>query len=140
MGMLVDKQELGFGERSWRYAMVVNDGVIEQMFIEDDVPGDPFEVSDADTVLTWINPNTTIPADVTLFTKPGCPFCSRAKDALKARGINYGEIELGRDMDLRSLRAATGASSVPQVFVGGQHIGDSDALMAWLQQAEQRAA
>lgn len=140
MGMLVDKQDLGFGERSWRYAMVVNDGVIEQMFIEDDVPGDPFEVSDADTVLAWINPNAQPPADITLFTKPGCPFCARAKEALQARGIGYGEIELGRDIDLRSLRAATGASSVPQAFVDGQHIGDSEALLAWLEQAEQAAA
>jgi len=139
MGMLVGKRDLGFGERSWRYAMVVNDGVIEQMFIEDDVPGDPFEVSDADTVLDWINPNASVPADVTLFTKPGCPFCARAKDALKARGIGYGEIELGRDMDLRSLRAATGASSVPQVFVDGKHIGDSEALMVWLEESGQGA-
>ena len=140
MGMLVDKQELGFGERSWRYAMVVNDGTIEKMFIEDDVPGDPFEVSDADTVLAYVNPNAAIPADVTLFTKPGCPYCARAKQALVQRGIDYGEIELGRDIDLRSLRAATGATSVPQVFVDGEHIGDSDALLTWLEQSSQQAA
>ena len=58
MGMLVNKENLGFGPRSWRYAMVVNDGEIEQMFIEpglqDDCPTDPFEVSDADTVLAWL--------------------------------------------------------------------------------------
>ncbi len=51
MGMLVPKNDLGFGERSWRYSMLVKDGVIERMFIEPDVPGDPFEVSDADTML-----------------------------------------------------------------------------------------
>lgn len=58
MGMLVNKDNLGFGSRSWRYAMVVNDGQIEQMFVEpgfsDNAGDDPFEVSDADTVLTWI--------------------------------------------------------------------------------------
>ena len=58
MGMLVNKENLGFGMRSWRYAMVVNDGRIEQMFIEpefgDNCPTDPFEVSDADTVLAWL--------------------------------------------------------------------------------------
>ena len=43
MGMLVDKQELGFGNRSWRYSMLVRDGEIEKMFIEPDFPGDPFE-------------------------------------------------------------------------------------------------
>ena len=58
MGMLVDKQNLGFGARSWRYAMVVADGEIEKMFIEpgqaDNHSQDPFEVSDADTVLAYL--------------------------------------------------------------------------------------
>ncbi len=55
LGMLVDKDNLGFGPRSWRYAMSVNDGVIEQSFVEpgfsDNCPTDPFEVSDAESVL-----------------------------------------------------------------------------------------
>lgn len=58
MGMLVDKSNLGFGMRSWRYAMVVNDCQIERVFIEpefgDNCPIDPFEVSDADTVLAYL--------------------------------------------------------------------------------------
>ncbi|MEZ5840791.1 MAG: peroxiredoxin [Hyphomicrobiales bacterium] len=62
MGMLVDKSNLGFGMRSWRYAMVVKDCEIEQMFIEpsysDNCPTDPFEVSDADTVLAWVKANS----------------------------------------------------------------------------------
>jgi peroxiredoxin len=57
MGMLVDKTDLGFGERSWRYAMVVDDGVIEEMFVEDlNEPGDPFAVSDVGTVLGYLEP------------------------------------------------------------------------------------
>ncbi len=56
MGMLVDKDELGFGERSWRYAMVVDDGVIEKIFAEDwAVAGDPFAVSDAVTMLSYLS-------------------------------------------------------------------------------------
>ncbi|MBB4301672.1 peroxiredoxin [Rhodobium orientis] len=62
MGMLVDKSNLGFGMRSWRYAAVINDGTIEKMFIEadysDNCPSDPFEVSDADTVLSWLKNST----------------------------------------------------------------------------------
>ncbi|MEA5582222.1 peroxiredoxin [Nodularia harveyana UHCC-0300] len=58
MGMLVDKSNLGFGLRSWRYSMVVNDGKIEKTFIEpgyeDNCPTDPFEVSDADTMLNYL--------------------------------------------------------------------------------------
>jgi glutathione-dependent peroxiredoxin len=56
MGMLVDKTELGFGKRSWRYSMLVKDGLIDKMFIEPQEPGDPFKVSDAETMLRYINP------------------------------------------------------------------------------------
>lgn len=55
MGMLVDKSNIGFGMRSWRYAMIVDDKKVEKLFVEpdfaDNCPTDPFEVSDADTVL-----------------------------------------------------------------------------------------
>jgi peroxiredoxin len=58
MGMSVAKYNLGFGYRSWRYAMVVNDGEIEQMFEEPgkvgNCPSDPYEVSDPDTVLNYL--------------------------------------------------------------------------------------
>lgn len=58
MGMLVKKENLGFGMRSWRYAMVVDDCRIEKMFIEegfeDDCKLDPFGVSDAQTVLAYV--------------------------------------------------------------------------------------
>ncbi|MBU6250514.1 MAG: peroxiredoxin [Cyanobacteria bacterium REEB417] len=58
MGMLVDKSNLGFGLRSWRYSMLVNDGLIEKIFVEpgfeDHCPVDPFEVSDADTMLAFL--------------------------------------------------------------------------------------
>jgi peroxiredoxin len=58
MGMLVDKSNLGFGMRSWRYSMLVNDGNIEKLFVEpdfgDNCPTDPFEVSDADTMLAYL--------------------------------------------------------------------------------------
>jgi peroxiredoxin len=58
MGMLVEKSNLGFGMRSWRYSMLVNDGAIEKMFVEpdfaDNAGGDPFEVSDADTMLAYL--------------------------------------------------------------------------------------
>ncbi|MEM7570161.1 MAG: peroxiredoxin, partial [Pseudomonadota bacterium] len=58
MGMLVDKDNLGFGYRSWRYSMVVTDKKIDKMFIEpefsDNCPTDPFEVSDAGTMLAYL--------------------------------------------------------------------------------------
>ena len=58
MGMLVDKDNVGFGYRSWRYSMVVEDGEITKMFIEDGFEdnhgADPFEVSDANTMLAYL--------------------------------------------------------------------------------------
>lgn len=61
MGMLVKKTNLGFGERSWRYSMFVEDGIIKKMFVEagfsDNYPNDPFEVSDADTMLEYLKSN-----------------------------------------------------------------------------------
>ncbi|SLN68847.1 Hybrid peroxiredoxin hyPrx5 [Oceanibacterium hippocampi] len=55
MGMLVDKQDLGFGKRSWRYSMLVRDGVIEKIFAEDrNAAGDPFKVSDVETMLGYL--------------------------------------------------------------------------------------
>lgn len=58
MGMLVNKENLGFGMRSWRYSMVVDNLKIEKMFIEDEYgdncPIDPFAVSDAETMLAYL--------------------------------------------------------------------------------------
>lgn len=58
MGMLVKKENVGFGMRSWRYSMVVNDGAIEQIFIEpgfeDECSTDPFEASGVETMLTYL--------------------------------------------------------------------------------------
>jgi peroxiredoxin len=58
MGMLVKKTNLGFGERSWRYSMLVEDGIIKKLFVEpgfrDNAEDDPYEVSDADTMLAYL--------------------------------------------------------------------------------------
>lgn len=58
MGMLVKKDNLGFGERSWRYSMFVDDGNIKKTFVEegfsDNFEDDPFEVSDVDTMIEYI--------------------------------------------------------------------------------------
>ena len=140
MGMLVDKSDLGFGKRSWRYSMLVRNGVIEKMFIEPDVPGDPFEVSDADTMLGYINPNARKPQSVSIITKPGCPFCARAKAMLAQNTMPYEEIVLGHDASIRSVRAITGKETVPQVFIDGEYIGGSEDLEAWLGSQTQSAA
>jgi glutaredoxin-like protein len=131
MGLLVDKADLGFGKRSWRYSMLVKDGVVDKMFIEPDLPGDPFEVSDADTMLAYVAPQASAPQAVSLFTKPGCPFCAKAKALLTEKGMAYEEIVMGAGATLTSLKAVSGRETVPQVFIGGKHIGGSEDLEAF---------
>lgn len=132
MGLLVGKEDIGFGRRSWRYSMLVRNGVIEKMFIEPEEPGDPFKVSDADTMLAWLAPNAPKPLDVTVYTRKGCPHCSRAKARLKDAGIGFEELVLNTHFTDRTLRAVTGRTSVPQVFINGEHIGGADDLEKWL--------
>ena len=128
MGMLVDKSDLGFGKRSWRYSMLVKDGVIAKMFIEPEVPGDPFEVSDAETLLKFINPEAKKRPVITMFSKIGCPYCAKAKKLLQDQGLDYEEIILGKEVTTRSIKAVTGRTSTPQVFIDGKHIGGSEEL------------
>jgi glutaredoxin-like protein len=135
MGMLVDKRDLGFGMRSWRYSMLVRDGVIEKMFIEEEAEGDPFAVSDADTMLRHINPEARVPEPIVMFSRPGCPFCARAKAALSDRDLRYTEISQDQKINTSVLRAVSGRMTWPQVFIGGRLIGGADELDAHLADA-----
>lgn len=132
MGMLVDKRELGFGRRSWRYSMLVRDGVIEKIFIEPEREGDPFEVSDADTMLSYLAPDAEVPEPVVMFSRPGCPHCARAKQALRENGIHYTDISEDQKINTVVLRGVSGRMTWPQVFVGGELIGGADEVQAWL--------
>jgi glutaredoxin-like protein len=136
MGMLVDKSNLGFGKRSWRYSMLVKDGVIQKMFIEPEKEGDPFEVSDADTMLKHLDPKAKVPEPVVIFAKPGCPHCARAKSLLEKQGIDYDEITLGGSVTSKTLRGVSGAGTWPQVFIGGKLIGTADDLENYFKTAK----
>ena len=135
MGMLVDKAELGFGKRSWRYSMLVRDGVVEKMFIEPQKPGDPFEVSDADTMLGYLNPTAKKPDQVAILTRDGCSFCAKAKALLKDLGYDYVELPLAHTIRSRAVGAITGAQTVPQVFINGARIGGLEDLERWTKKA-----
>ncbi len=134
MGMLVDKDDLGFGKRSWRYSMLVKDGTIEKMFIEPEKPGDPYEVSDADTMLDWLAPNAKKPHSIMMFSRKGCPFCARAKGMLHDADLEFDEVVVGEEVHLRALRAVAQTETVPQVYVDGKHVGGSEEVEAWLKQ------
>jgi glutaredoxin-like protein len=140
MGMLVDKASLGFGKRSWRYSMLVKDGTIVKQFIEPQKEGDPFEVSDADTMLKYLSPATQAPEPAVIFTKPGCPHCARAKALLEANGVAFEEVALGKGITFSTVRAVSGRGTAPQVFVGGRHIGGADELEAYFGAGRKLAA
>jgi len=140
MGLLVGKEDLGFGKRSWRYSMLVRDGVIEKMFIEPQEPGDPYGESDADTMLRYIAPHEPKALDVSIFSREGCPHCARAKALLLESGIDYESLELNKNFSDRSLRAVANATTLPQVFINGARIGGADELQAWLDSGQSKVA
>ena len=132
MGMLVDKSNLGFGKRSWRYSMLVKDGVVEKHFIEPDVEGDPFEVSDADTMYDFITDGKKPSPSISILTREGCPFCAKAKSDLSDAGFAFETLTLGKDFSDITLRALSPELSFPQVFVNGDRIGGSEATEKWI--------
>jgi glutaredoxin-like protein len=140
MGLLVDKSNLGFGKRSWRYSMLVRDGTIEKMFIEPQKEGDPFEVSDADTMLRHIAPREKAPEPAVVFAKVGCPHCARAKELLRSNGVVFEEVTLGKGVTSSTLRAVSGKGMAPQVFIGGRLIGGADELEKYFAEGQRKAA
>jgi len=118
MGMLVDKRDLGFGPRSWRYSMLVKNGVIERMFIEPDKPGDPYEVSDADTMLRHVAPNAKRPR----FAEPG-EFVRRA--------FENGKLDLAQVEGLADLVEAEEATGDVVRDLSFPHLRADESGTAW---------
>jgi glutaredoxin-like protein len=134
MGMLVDKSDLNFGKRSWRYSMLVRNKRIEKMFLEPQKPGDPFEVSDADTMLHYLDPKAVLPDQVAMLSREGCPFCAQAKKMLTEAGYSFVDVPLPHTIRSKALGAIARAQTVPQVFINGELIGGSEQLEAFLRQ------
>ena len=71
-------------------------------------------------------------AKVEIYTKAFCPYCTRAKNLLSAKGAEYEEydITMGGPKRAEMLERAPGRTTVPQIFIDGKHIGGSDDLAA----------
>lgn len=69
---------------------------------------------------------------VEIYTKMTCPYCWRAKQLLGAKGIAFTEIgvDWGGDDKKTMIQRAGGRTTVPQIFIGGRHIGGCDELLA----------
>ena len=71
-------------------------------------------------------------ADVVIYTKPGCPYCTSAKALLDSKGADYTEIVASNDPAKKQemIQRSNGRMTFPQVFIDGRHIGGSDDLAA----------
>jgi glutaredoxin 3 len=67
---------------------------------------------------------------VEIYTTPYCPYCVAAKRLLAKKGVSFQEIDVSRDSGLREAmtKRAGGRRTVPQIFIGGTHVGGSDDL------------
>ncbi len=77
-------------------------------------------------------------SSIVVYSKAYCPFCVRAKALLDSKGVNYKEFDIGQQPELRDemIAKANGGYTVPQIFIGEQHIGGCDDLMALERQSK----
>ena len=70
--------------------------------------------------------------DITIYTKPYCPFCVRAVSLLEAKGAGFTEIEAAFDPEKRAemVQRSGGRATFPQIFINDRHIGGCDDLVA----------
>lgn len=82
--------------------------------------------------MTAINPQRSeTMAQVTIYTRPFCGYCARALGVLGQKGADFTEIEAGMDPALRKeMMDRSGRTTFPQIFIGEQHIGGCDEMLA----------
>jgi glutaredoxin 3 len=71
-------------------------------------------------------------AAITIYLKPVCPYCDRAKLLLKQKNVSWTEFDIAADPAKRTemLEKSGGRTTVPQIFIGGTHVGGCDDLYA----------
>ena len=77
-------------------------------------------------------------ADVTIYTRQFCPYCTRAVSLLKSKNVNFNEIDAGMDVQKKAemVERSGGGRTFPQIFIGDKHIGGCDDMMALEQSGE----
>tara|TARA_R100000935_G_scaffold45630_2_gene68746 strand:- start:437 stop:694 length:258 start_codon:yes stop_codon:yes gene_type:complete len=77
-------------------------------------------------------------ADVTIYTRQFCPYCTRAVSLLKSKNINFNEIDAGMDVQKKAemVERSGGGRTFPQIFIGEKHVGGCDDMMALEQSGE----
>lgn len=70
-------------------------------------------------------------AGIVVYSKSWCPYCQRAKALLRAKQVDFAEVDIEAHAERRSeMIARSGRTTVPQIFINGQHVGGSDDLHA----------
>jgi glutaredoxin 3 len=68
---------------------------------------------------------------ITIYTRAFCPYCTRALSLLESKGVEFHEIDAGMDVEKRrEMIQRSGRTTYPQIFIGEQHIGGCDDMMA----------
>lgn len=91
MGVLAPASDLGFGDLARHYSVLVRDGVIEKVFAASGTPGDTFEVSDADLMLTYLSTSVVKRPDLAILSRNGHPPGVNPKAVLRDTGVRFQE-------------------------------------------------
>ena len=147
MGMLVDKTDLSFGKRSWRYSMFIEDGIIQEVFVEPQEEGDPFVVSDAATMWAYLSvqydkTDVPVPKFVTILGREGCPVCQELFSVMwecePIGMLEYNYVELGKDVPATVLHAMSKQQTTPQIWVDGTHVGGLKEFLVYKEALEKK--
>lgn len=88
-------------------------------------------MSETDTANTSRPDNTPARAPVRMYATGWCPYCVAARDLLRSKGVQFEEIDLTSDPSRRTeMESRSGRSSVPQIFIGDEHVGGYDDMAA----------
>ncbi len=88
----------------------------------------------------YIAPGVDKPLDISVFSRPGCEYCARAKGMLAEVGIEFETLELNDAYTDRTLHAISAATTVPQIFINGELIGGAAELETRLSEQKAQAA
>ena len=129
MGMLVDKSDLGFGKRSWRYPCWSRTAWCRRCSSSRKRKAIPLKCRTPTPCWRTSRPRPRSPTRWSC-SPPGCPFCVEAKALLQDKGFDPIEIPLENKVRGRVIGAVSGKGTAPQVFINGSLIGGLDDLKA----------
>ncbi|HXH76081.1 MAG TPA: glutaredoxin domain-containing protein [Bacteriovoracaceae bacterium] len=94
--------------------------------------GDPYGESSAENVLKYLNPGIKLPDSIAIFTKRGCAYCARVKELLSQYKMPYEEVILTEHFSIKTVKAISDSTKLPQVFINGRKVGGAEELEKYL--------